>query len=1099
MIRRGLLLLVGSVAVLFFGASMAQGAASPAWSVTAAPYPTNFVAGTEGGELGSGGAARELFGPAYHIVAVNVGGAATAGEFTITDTLPATVTPTLAAGGRALHAKGSLPVSVSCSRSGQTVTCSGETPAVEPGELIEVTIPVKVKTGGAKTYENTVTATGGGAAPVSGTAHSIVSDTPATFGFLSGRSGFFSSATEEDGSPATSAGGHPAELNIGLGFPNEIVPNGEKPDTVLATGGGLRDARVVLPRGVVANPQATVKCKEAELETETETGTACPIASQVGTVTLSIGISKEVTTSVQALYNMQAPGGSPGVFGFEVVSGVYEHLIGSVRSDGSYELAATASDTLAEVAIQSVQTSLWGEPSSSSHDAVRGPCIRAEIGKASCPVEATDPAFLTLPSRCSGPLTTRGEIDSWRAPGIFSIDAAASTGLGGEPVGIDGCSELEFTPSIAVRPDSASTDSASGLAVDVHVPQSEAFGERAASTLEGAKVVLPEGFAVNPSAANGRTACTAAQIGLVTPVGQSREIHFSDSPASCPDAAKVGSAEVDTPLLDHPLPGGVYLAQPYENPFGSLLAIYIAVYDPVTGVVVKLAGHVEADPVTGQLTTTFAENPELPFEDFQLTFFTGPRAALRTPMTCGEYSAQSTLSPWSGTTPVSLTNSVPISQAAGGGPCAGAPGQEPNNPSFSAGTVNPLAGAYSPFVLHLSREDGSQQFSGLNVTLPPGLTGRLAGTPYCPDSALAAAEKKSGGEEQASPSCPPASEVGHVTVGAGSGSMPFYATGRAYLAGPYKGDPLSLAIITPAVAGPYDLGTVVVRAALHVDLETAQITVHSDPLPTILKGIPLDVRSIAVEVAKPQFTLNPTSCEPMALGAESVSMLGQAAHLSNRFQVGSCGRLGFKPKVQISLKGGTKRTGHPALKAVVTYPKQGEYANIARAQVALPHSEFLDQNNIGRACTRPVLAAHACPAKSIYGKVKAWTPLLEKPLEGPVYLVGGYGYKLPALVAELNGQIRVLLIGRIDTGKQKGIRNTFETVPDAPVSRFVLEMKGGKKYGLLENSENICSKPQRANASLVAQSGKRLQLRPLIANSCKGGKKAKNKKRRHRR
>jgi hypothetical protein len=287
------------------------------------------------------------------------------------------------------------------------------------------------------------------------------------------------------------------------------------------------------------------------------------------------------------------------------------------------------------------------------------------------------------------------------------------------------------------------------------------------------------------------------------------------------------------------------------------------------------------------------------------------------------------------------------------------------------------------------------------------------------------------------------------------------------------------------VAGPFDLGTVVVRAAAYVDLETAQITVKSDPLPTILKGIPLDVRSISFDVSRPGFTLNPTSCEPATLSGTAVSTTGNQAQMSNPFRVGNCAALSFKPKVSISLKGPTKRIGHPALTAEVTYPKQGDYANIARAQVSLPHSEFLDQGNIGKSCTKPVLAAGGCPTKSIYGKAKAWTPLLDKPLEGPVYLVGGYGYKLPALVAELNGQIRILLKGKIDTGKNRGIRNTFEAVPDAPVSKFVLEMKGGKKYGLLENSEDLCRKTQRANARFVAQNGRVVTLRPVIANSCK--------------
>jgi hypothetical protein len=325
--------------------------------------------------------------------------------------------------------------------------------------------------------------------------------------------------------------------------------------------------------------------------------------------------------------------------------------------------------------------------------------------------------------------------------------------------------------------------------------------------------------------------------------------------------------------------------------------------------------------------------------------------------------------------------------------------------------------------------------------------------------------------------------------------------GTAYLAGPYKGAPLSLAIFTPATAGPFDLGTVVVRSALQVDPYSARITAVSDPIPHILDGIPLDVRQIVVRLDHAGWGLNPSSCEAMSFDGSEESVLGNPAALTNRFQVGECGRLGFKPKVSIQLKGSTRRIGHPALKAVVSYPSKGAYANIARAQVNLPHGEFLDQGNLNKTCTKPVLTEGKCPASSVYGEARAFTPLLDKPLEGPVYLVGGFGFKLPALVAELNGQIRVLLVGKVDSGKNKGIRATFEAVPDAPVSRFELSMKGGKKYSLLENSENLCKASdagRRAIARFTAQNGKVEQFKPLVANECGKGKKKHSKKRPHR-
>jgi hypothetical protein len=544
-------------------------------------------------------------------------------------------------------------------------------------------------------------------------------------------------------------------------------------------------------------------------------------------------------------------------------------------------------------------------------------------------------------------------------------------------------------------------------------------------------------------------------------------------------------------LLSEPIDGAIYLAAQKDNPFGSNFAVYLVAHSTARNLTIKLAGEVQAAS-DGRLVAIFRDNPQVPFSKLTLTFKGGPQAPLVTPSACGESTTTTEFTSWAEPNqPVSTEDQFSVERGPNGASCVSAEGQLPNRASFEAGTISASAGTYSPFVLKLSRADGTQRLRSINVALPKGLTGKLAGIPYCSDASLAAAEHKTGKEEQSQPGCPTASQVGTATVGAGAGPEPLFVEGKAYLSGPYKGAPLSLSIITPAVAGPFDLGTVVVRSALFVDPETAQITAKSDALPTVLEGVPLDIRSIVLRADRSQFTLNPTNCDPQTLGAEAVSTSGQTDSLASRFQVGNCSALAFKPSLKLSLKGSTKRVGHPALKAVVTYPSQGAYANIARAQVNLPHSEFLDQGNLNKTCTKPVLLAGNCPAKSVYGKAKAWTPLLEKPLEGNVYLVGGYGYKLPALVADLNGQIRVVLKGKVDSGPNKGIRNTFEAVPDAPVSRFVLEMKGGKKYSLLENSENLCKKPQHAIVRFTGQNGAVMQTKPPIANQC--GKKGKSK------
>jgi hypothetical protein len=1098
--------MIAVVAAMLPGAA---GAATPepAWTITAVPYPSTFEAGTAYDST--------KVGPAYLIQAYNAGAAPTSGPFKLIVELPVGLLPAPGFPPHGVYGpqQNGIPgiYAMSCTSLIRKVTCTGGSEGpVATGNGVSVVVPVQVqanaaqqaeKTGGVLTDLATIESGGAAAATTSQPTPVVAHGTAQNaFSFLRTPAGLYGATTEADGSPATQAGSHPFSMTV-AGLNLATANNPENP--LLASGGGLREATVALPNGTVIDPAAVPKCKESELENGANGVPGCQDASQVGTVALTLSITPEGfgegPTNAQ-LYNMVPPPGSPAELGFEVLEGLFVHLLGSVSSDGLFTLTAKSKDVLARAAIGGVRTNLWGVPSEEAHDRQRGVCL-IQSAHPGCEVTRTGRPFITLPSSCGGPLTTTVAAESWI--GEKTQSSYLSSDLGGNPVGVQGCNALEFQPTIEARPTTDQGESPSGLTFALRVPQHEAAGELATANLRDATVTLPEGMNVNPSAGNGLEGCSTAQVGLYSAIGES-PVRFREEPAHCPNAAKLGTAEVTTPVLvdeaepgnlatqvPHVLKGSVYLAKPFYNPFGSLLGLYLVIEDEQSGILAKLAGHVVTDPATGQITATFAENPELPVEDVKLSLFGGARASITTPLNCGTHTTTSSLVPWS--TPEGAT-AHPTDSFQTNGSCSASEAQAPKSYRFEAGTVSPLSGSYSPFVLKLSRPDGSQRLTGLNLALPPGLTGKLAGIPYCSDAAIARAQARSNPEEgkleQGDPSCPRTSEVGTVTVSAGSGPSPINVTGHAYLAGPYKGAPLSMVIITPAVAGPFDLGVVVVRSALQVNLETAQIHAVSDPLPTILDGIPLDVRSISLNLDRSGFTLNPTSCEAKAIEGSASTQAGQSAALKNRFQVGECGRLGFKPKIAISLKGGTKRASHPALKATVTYPK-GTYANIARAQVSLPHSEFLDQNNIGKACTKPVLAAGACSAKSIYGKVKAWTPLLEKPLEGPVFLVGGYGYKLPALVAELNGQIRVLLVGKVDTGKNKGIRNTFEAVPDAPVEKFVLEMKGGKKYGLLINSENICKKKQVAEVAFTAQNGKVLNLSPKIGNSCK---KAANKK-----
>lgn len=1059
----------------------------PASGLAATPAPSWKLTIENNANLEAGWPAPEQYPPYYRIMARNTGAKSTVGEYTVVDTLPPQVKfdPT-GPFGETLVVK-VAPPSATCTVTEAgvtTVTCHGSQP-LQPGKRFLVRVPISVNISASGVAVDTAEVAGGGAGTATQSLSTPISNQPPPFDFLSQPFGASFLAYDGNGLESKQAGSHPNSAISSLSFKWERSVNGSP---VRLPDGGVNNIQVNLPKGLVINPEATpVKCLESQLETE-----SCPPASQVGSISGVTSLFGSIGGAADPVFNMKAPHGLPAELGFPFLEqGVYPHILGKVRSESDYGLSAVVLSVPSKVGFLGAEVELWGVPTASVHDGQRGyTCgIESSYGE-ECPLEPGErngKAFISMPSSCEGPLVTSATADSWRSPN--AVKATVSTGAGAE-----GCSALEFNPAISSQATTPVAESPSGLQFNLHVPQPGApenpGGEEGLATanLKDAEVTLPKGMTVNPSSANGLDVCTAAQIGLKTPIGQSQPVHFDESLGGCPNASKIGRVEVDTPLLGEPLTGSVYLAKPFANPFNSLLAIYLAVEDEQTGIVAKLPGLVHANLGDGQLTVTFRENPELPIENVKISVFEGPSASLMTPLMCGTATTTSILTPW--TTPEG-TDAHPSDSFQTGPGCAPTEAAAPKLYTFSAGAESPLSGSFSPFSLRISRPDGSQHITSLETILPEGLIGKPAGLPYCPESDIALARSREaverGKEEITSPACPASSEVGTVDVAAGAGATPYNVSGHAYWAGPYKGAPFSLVVIVPAVAGPFDLGDVVDRVALQVDPFTTQIRAVADPLPTIREGIPLDVRSIELKLTRSSFTLNPTSCDAKSIEASIGTQAGQTAPLHNRFQVGECSRLGFKPKLKVSLTGATKRAGHPALKAVLTMPKGG--ANIARAQVSLPHSEFLDQGNLNRICSQADLKAGSCPASTIYGNAKAWSPLLDKPLEGNVYLAGGFGYKLPALVAELNGQIRVLLKGKVDTDKAHGIRNTFEAVPDAPVERFVLEMKGGKKYGLLENSENICRKAQKAGVSFGAQNGKEFQESLPIAVSCKGGKK----------
>jgi hypothetical protein len=877
---------------------------------------------------------------------------------------------------------------------------------------------------------------------------------------------FGGEVVKQNGDPATAAGAHPFRAAVSFRVFEEAdasVPSG-----------GLKDAVVELPPGFVGNPTAVPACTHERLVDVLQgfgLGIACPDASAVGTMTLDVYGSLPVP-----LYNVVPPRGVPAQLGF-MWQGVPVYLDAKVLyRDGAYRVVVGSENISQAVPTKEASVSLWGVPADPAHESERGLC--AYVGGA-CPVSVGAPRpYLSNPGDCAaGPLTTSLRISSWLAPSSF-IAASFDHDLNGNPMAVDDCRSVPFQPRLTARPTSREADSPTGLDVSLSIPQQgleNAVGI-ASAHLKRAKVTLPEGMTVNPASAAGLGACSLEQIGIDS------EGEPDNQPVRCPHSAKIGTVTATTPVLAEPLSGDVYLAAQGRNPFGSLLALYLVVRNEERGILVKLPGRVDVDPGSGRLTATFDDNPQLPVSSLDLDFKSGARAPLVNPPACGTYTTDIELTSWSGQVR-QLTDSFQVGQGPGGGPCP----QRRFDPRLSAGTANPLAGAYSPFLMRLTREDGSDRLAALDLTLPEGLLGRLRGIPYCPESALAtvAGAEGSGAGQIATPSCPAASQLGSVSVGAGAGPSPFYVdTGRAYLAGPYKGAPLSVAFVAPAVAGPFDLGSVLVRAALRVDPASARITAVSDPLPTILHGIPLDLRDVRIALDRPEFTLNPTSCDPMGFSGSASSPSGASAPLAERFQVGSCAGLRFEPSLRLRLSGGTRRAAHPKLRATLTMPEGGG-ANIAKAVVTMPRTELLENAHIRTICTRVQYAAKACPPGSVYGYAKAWTPLLDKPLEGPVYLRSS-NHELPDLVASLDGQIHIDLPGRIDSVNAR-IRNTFWAVPDAPVSRFVLTMQGGKK-GLLANKTDLCKASPRARVQFDGQNGKPADSNPLVRLDCGAAK-----------
>ena len=841
----------------------------------------------------------------------------------------------------------------------------------------------------------------------------------------------------------TQAAGHPNfgitafELNTG---PFEVPE------------GNVKDIRVELPEGLGVNPEATEKCEVTEIATA---AVDCP-GARIGTnylrAIVAAGPPPVAATIPVPVYNVEPPFGVPSVAGFQIpLPGSSPTLLVGDLSPADQHISFTISD---------VEPPPEGPPVIGSRLIFNG---KAGTG------------YLTMPSVCAGGQTSVLRVDSHQNPGVFVSEPFTTA------VGADGCDVVPFDPSLEVTV-SGATDSPEPATVDVKLPYAPDPEAISNSHLRTASVTLPPGAGLNPSAARGLAACTDEQFGKGT-----------DRAIGCPDASKVGTVAVQTPSLPpNSIGGTVYIGQPLSDDpaSGNQFRVFIHASSPRYGVNVRLLGRVFPDLRTGQLTARIEDNPQAPFSSFQIRLDGGPGGVLTTPDTCGPHRTEAVFVPWSATAPVRADAHFALKSAPGGGPCPATLAERPFAPGFGAGPNQSRAGAYSPFRLHVERAPGSQELRRLDVHLPPGMVARLRGVEYCPETSIAAAANRSGASVRATAACPRRSALGRVDIDAGSGPKPLSVGGRVYLAGPYNGAPVSLVFVTPALAGPYDLGTVVVRAALQVDPETAAVRAVSDPIPYVFGGVKLDVRSIDVAIGRPRFTVNPTTCrEELPIGAtlfggganplDSATWV-QAAR-SSGFWANDCRRLRFQPRFFARVFGAKqrlRRAANPRFRAVLR-ARTGD-ANLHRAAFLLPRAIILDQSHIRTICTRPQLAANSCPPGAIYGHARATSPLVNGVLKGPVYLTSSDN-PLPDLVADLQGQVNIRLRATI-SARNGRLKTAFYPTPDVAVRKFILSMRGGNR-GLLVNSENLCERKRFGYLNLRAQNSRQLKDRRLRLNT----------------
>jgi hypothetical protein len=1032
--------------------------AAPGWEVNPVVYPSHLPPGGRG----------------YVVLAIyNVGKGGSSGPVTVTDTLPAGVTATEAGyvfepfvnsvdeGGLGPGKQWNCSV-------GGVVKCTSnesELPSIPPGEMEWLAIAVNVSASASGTASNQVTVSGGGALGPGDVSSPVSFDsTPGTFGFER-VDGWFSNA---NGTLDTQAGSHPYSLTVSLSLNNDGVnPLGE-----------ARNIDVNLPRGLIGNPAAVPRCTSAQLNSET-----CPADSQVGFDRPSLqgpeGLSFPVggTPSIEEIgpdfmfapqfpvYNMVPPPGVPAQLGFSF-EGLGTRINTEVRTGSDYGISAVI-DNILQSQITFNTITIWGEPGDSSHDFQREGRNEGGVGtEYGLKSDIARVPFLTLPTACEGPQAFTASTEPWAEEGItapLSETSFMSHENAGMNAGITGCDHLGFNPSVSVTPDTSQAETPAGYTVEVKVPQEGLTAVEGLTTanIKDTTVTLPEGVAINPGQARGLATCSTEQSAVGT-----------EGEPSCPSASQVGTDQISTPLLPNKLEGDVYVLD--SNPPNLKLLVAAS----GEGVNLKLIGDVHLDEKTGRLTTTFSETPELPFTDLKLSFSGGAQAALYTPAKCGSYRSTSDFTPWS--TP-SVADAFPSSEFAinsgpGGTPCA-APQFAP---TLTAGSTTDQAGGFTDFSLLLSRPDGQQRIEKLQFKTPKGLLGMISKVPLCEEPQAAAG------------TCPAASQIGHTTVEAGPGSAPLVIpepgqpAAPIYLTGGYEGAPYGLSIVVPVIAGPFNLGTIVVRASIAVDPTTAQLTITTDPLPTIVDGVPTDLRSIDAVIDRAGFMFNPTNCDPQSFSGTATSTEGTVAPISSHFQMGSCRSLSFAPDFKVSTTAESSKADGASLDAKIIYPtvpaganQASSQSNIASVKVDLPIQLPSRLTTLQKACLARVFEENPanCPADSRVGSATAITPVLPVPLNGPAYFVSHGGEAFPSLVVVLQGYgVTVNLVGTTFISKAGITSSTFKQVPDVPITSFELRLPQGPDSALAANlplsaKGSFCGQKLEMPTAFVGQNG----------------------------